>query len=178
MKSRKKGFLIWITGFSGSGKSELGKLVLPHISKKIGKTVLINGDDLRRIFDLRGYSKKERLENAKKFFGLYKLITDQGINVIFCVVSMFNKVRAWNKKHINNYIEIYIKTEIKKIIKQKKKRIYFKNKKNIVGIDIKPELPKNSDIIINNDFKKSTKEISKELLKKIIKIYERKQKRI
>ena len=140
MKSRKKGFLIWITGFSGSGKSELGKLVLPHINKKIGKTVLINGDDLRRIFDLRGYSKKERLENAKKFFGLYKLITDQGINVIFCVVSMFNKVRAWNKKHINNYVSC-IKTEIKKIIKQKKKE-YISKKKNIVGIDIKPELQK------------------------------------
>ncbi len=178
MKYNTKGFLIWLTGFSGSGKSELGKLILPQISKKIGKTVLINGDDLRRIFDLRGYSKKERLENAKKFFGLYKLITDQGINVIFCVVSMFNKVRSWNKKYINNYIEIYIKTEIKDIIKQKKKRIYFKNKKNIVGIDIKPELPKNSDIIISNDFKKSTKEISKELVKKIIMIYERKQKRI
>lgn len=171
MRSKKRGTLIWITGLSGSGKSEIGKLILPMIEKKIGPTVLINGDDLRDIFKLYGYTKKDRLENAKKFYGLYKLITDQGINVIFCVVSMFDAVRSWNKKFINNYIEIYIKTELKKIIQQNKKETYFNNKKNVVGIDIKPELPKNPDITITNDFKKNTKEISKILIKKILKVY-------
>ena len=171
MRSKKRGTLIWITGLSGSGKSEIGKLILPMIEKKIGPTVLINGDDLRDIFKLYGYTKKDRLENAKKFYGLYKLITDQGINVIFCVVSMFDAVRSWNKKFINNYIEIYIKTELKKIIQQNKKETYFNNKKNVVGIDIKPELPKNPDITITNDFKKNTKEISKILIKRILKVY-------
>ncbi len=171
MRSKKRGTLIWITGLSGSGKSEIGKLILPMIKKKIGPTILINGDDLRNIFKLYGYTKKDRLENAKKFYGLYKLITDQGINVIFCVVSMFDAVRSWNKKYINNYIEIYIKTELKKIIQQNKKETYFNNKKNVVGIDIKPELPKNPDITITNDFKKNTKEISKILIKRILKVY-------
>ena len=87
---------------------------------------------------------------------------------------MFNKVRLRNRSKIKNYVEIYIKSEVKKIIKQKKKKIYFKNKKNIVGIDIKPELPKDSDIVINNNFKKSIKDISNDLIKKIIKIYDKK----
>ena len=147
------------------------KIDFTNDKKKIGPTILINGDDLRNIFKLYGYTKKDRLENAKKFYGLYKLITDQGINVIFCVVSMFDAVRSWNKKYINNYIEIYIKTELKKIIQQNKKETYFNNKKNVVGIDIKPELPKNPDITITNDFKKNTKEISKILIKKILKVY-------
>ena len=75
---------------------------------------MINGDDLRKIFNLNGYSKEERLDNAKKFYGLYKLLTDQGINIIFCVVSMFNKVRIRNRNKIKNYVEIYIKSEVKK----------------------------------------------------------------
>ena len=175
MKSKKSGTLIWITGLSGSGKTEIGELILPIIKKKMGTTVLISGDDLRNIFNLFGYSKKERLENAKKFYGLYKLLIDQGINVIFCVVSMFDKVRLWNKKNIKNYIEVYIKTEFQKIIHQNKKETYFKNKKNIVGLDIKPQLPKNPDIIINNDFKKNIETMSKILSKKIINIYENRQ---
>ena len=81
MKSKKKGTLFWITGLSGSGKSEIGKLILTKLKKKIGKKVLINGDDLRKIFNLNGYSKEERLDNAKKFYGFITL-TDQGINVI------------------------------------------------------------------------------------------------
>ncbi len=49
-----------------------------------------------------------------------------------------------------------------------KKKIYFKkNKQNIVGLDIKPELPEKPDIIINNNFKKSIKSLSKETLFKI-----------
>ena len=174
MKIEKKNVLIWITGLSGSGKTVLGKLILPIIKKKIGPTILISGDDLRNIFKLYGYTKKERLENAKKFYGLYKLLTDQGFNVIFCVVSMFDKVRSWNKKNIKNYIEVYIKSDVKKIIQQRRKEIYFKNKKNIVGLDIKPQIPKNPDITINNNFKKNIREISKVLSKEIINFYENK----
>ena len=174
MKIEKKNVLIWITGLSGSGKTALGKLILPIIKKKIGPTILISGDDLRNIFKLYGYTKKERLENAKKFYGLYKLLTDQGFNVIFCVVSMFDKVRSWNKKNIKNYIEVYIKSDVKKIIQQRRKEIYFKNKKNIVGLDIKPQVPKNPDITIHNNFKKNIREISKVLSKEIINFYENK----
>ena len=174
MKIKKRGILIWITGLSGSGKTVLGKLILPIIKKKIGSTILISGDDLRNIFKLHGYTKKERLENEKKFYGLYKLLTDQGFNVIFCVVSMFNKVRSWNRKNIKNYIEVYIKSDVKKINQQRRKKIYFKNKKNIVGLDIKPQIPKNPDIIINNDFKKNIRKISKILSKEIINFYENK----
>jgi adenylylsulfate kinase-like enzyme len=174
MKIEKKSVLIWITGLSGSGKTALGKLILPIIKKKIGPTILISGDDLRNIFKLYGYTKKERLENAKKFYGLYKLLTDQGFNVIFCVVSMFDKVRSWNKKNIKNYIEVYIKSDVKKIIQQRKKEIYFKNKKNIVGLDIKPQIPKNPDITIHNNFKKNIRKISKVLSKEIINFYENK----
>ena len=37
MKSKKKGTLFWITGLSGSGKSEIGKLILPKLKKKLDK---------------------------------------------------------------------------------------------------------------------------------------------
>ena len=43
------------------------------------------------------------------------------------------------------------------------------NAKNIVGIDIKAELPKKPKILINNDFSKSIKFLSNELIKKIYK---------
>ena len=78
-----------------------------------------------------------------------------------------DEVRNWNRKNIKNYIEIYIKSDLKNIINKKKKRLYHNNKKNIVGIDIKPEYPKNPDIVINNDFKKNLDSLSKELIKKL-----------
>ena len=59
---------------------------------------------------------------------------------------------------------------MKKIKKKKLKKIYSKNIKNIWGIDIKPELPKNPSITINNNFKRSTKQMADLLIKKIKKV--------
>ena len=78
-------------------------------------------------------------------------------------------MRKWNKKNIDNYLEIYLKANIKKIIKRKYKRLYSQTK-NLVGLNVRAEFPKKPDIIINNNFKESIKSISDRLLKKIRKI--------
>ena len=68
---------------------------------------------------------------------------------------MFDKVREMNKRKFSNYIEIYIKTDLKKIVKKNKKKIYSRKKmKNIWGVDLKPQFPKKPNIVIVNDFKK------------------------
>ena len=172
-KYKKKGILFWITGLSGSGKTTLAKKLFPYINKKYGLSVHLDGDNLRKILDLHGYSFKDRVSNSKKFTKIAKLLTDQGINVVFSIIGLINKTRSWNKKNIKKYIEIYIKSDVKKIISLNKKKIY-KNKKNIVGINIKPQFPKNPDIIIDNNFNKSLNKMEIELRSKIDKIIKKK----
>ena len=80
-----------------------------------------------------------------------------------------NQPRNWNRKHIDKYIEIYIKSKIQNILLNNKKKIY-KLKKNIVGINIKPQFPKKPDIIIENNFNKDLNKINLELKLKVKKI--------
>ena len=47
-KNNNKGFVIWITGLSGSGKTTVAKKIKKKIIEQLGPTVLINGDDLRK----------------------------------------------------------------------------------------------------------------------------------
>ena len=82
-------------------------------------------------------------------------------------MGLYNKARYWNRKNIDNYVEIYIEANMNKIINSKKKAKHLRSKKNIVGLDIKAELPKKPDIIIKNDFNKSLDKLAKELLGKI-----------
>ena len=168
MKKKNYGTLFWITGLSGSGKTRISKKIHSHIKKQYGPTILFSGDDIRRIFSLRGYSYKDRIETVMKYSKLAKFITSQNINVIFAVIGMVDSIRNWNKKNIQNYVEIYIKSDLKQIIKKKqKKKIYNKIKKNIVGLDIKPDYPKKPHIVIYNNFKKNINSYSKELIIKI-----------
>jgi len=166
--NKKKGILFWITGLSGSGKTTISKKIRKDIIKFYGPTILVSGDDLRKIFKFIKYTSHDREVLTKKFCNFAKFITEQKINLIFAVVGMVHSARKWNKKNIDNYLEIYIKTNIKSIIKVNKKKIYHKkNSGDIVGVNIKPEFPKKADIIINNNFKRSTDILSKELIQKI-----------
>ena len=167
--SLNRGIVFWITGLSGAGKTSLANGIKKEIRKKFGPTLVINGDDLRKIFKLNKYDKFSRLKYTEQYSQFLKFITNQGVNVIFTVVGSFDKIRTWNRKNINNYVEIFIRTSVSKIKKKRKKRIYLKKTNEIVGIQIKPEFPKRPDIIINNDFKKSIRQLSAVLIKKIIK---------
>ena len=166
-KNENKGILFWITGLSGCGKTSIAKRIENDIKKKFGPTLTLSGDDLRKLFNLNKYSKKDRLSYASSYGKFCQKITNEKVNLIFSTVCLFHKTRRWNKKNITNYVEIYIKSDIKKIIKLKKKYFYIKKVKNILGKDIKPEFPKSPNIIIENTFKKSISNLSAELITKI-----------
>ena len=168
---KNKGILFWITGLSGSGKTSIAEKIKHQISKNYGPTLTISGDDLRKLFGYNKFSKKARLLYALSYSKFCKHVTDQGINVIISTVSLFHIVREWNRKNIKNYFEIYIKADIAKIIERKSKFFYKGNYKNIIGKNIKAEFPKRPDIIIENNFKKPLKGLSKDLLKKILNKY-------
>ena len=119
-----KGSLIWNKTLSGDAPRHwpiCGKRVsrLRHgsasVRKTYGKTVHLDGDGLRKILNLYGYTYKERLSNSKIFTQIAKLITDHNINVVFSIVGLMDEPRLWNKKNISNYVEIFIKSSVKKL---------------------------------------------------------------
>tara|TARA_A100001011_G_C13838640_1_gene645986 strand:+ start:20 stop:553 length:534 start_codon:yes stop_codon:yes gene_type:complete len=169
----KRGILFWVTGLSGSGKSSIAEKIWPRIKKKFGPTLLVNGDNMRQIFNLKKYDRKSRLENAINFSKFSEYVTNQGINIIFANIGMFHKARNRNRVKIENYIEVFIDAKLNDIVKKGEKRIYRKKQNNIVGKDIVAQLPKKPNITLKNDFTKSIKQISKELINKINEITEK-----
>ena len=111
--------------------------------------VFLDGDELRKIFgnDL-GYSKEDRLKSAIRNSRLCKLLSDQGIDVICCTISMFDSIREWNRENIKNYFEIYLDVSLETL--KDRKNIYLENN-DIVGINVLAEIPKNPDIVLDNN---------------------------
>jgi adenylylsulfate kinase len=171
MKLNKKyGIVFWITGISGSGKSTLSKEIYPFIKKKFGPTIILSGDNLRRIFKLNKYDKNYRMQVGKQYTKFLRIIIANKINVLFSVVGLFHELHKYNRNQLKNYIEILINANFKKTEIRKQKFFYKKKTSNVWGKDIKPEYPKNPHIILKNNFKKNKKSLSIILIKQINKL--------
>ena len=96
--------------------------------------------------------------------GMYKLITDQGFDVISCGIAMFDEVRDWFRANIENYREIYIKASMETLCRRDQKGLYSSGAKQVVGVDLPYEEPKHPDVLIENDGAETPEEIVHRLL--------------
>lgn len=167
-----KGRLFWITGLSGAGKTTIGTILYQRLKERYPNTVLFDGDVLRQVFgnDL-GYSKEERFACAMRYARLCKLLTEQGIIVVCCTISMFDEVRKWNRENIEAYTEVYIEVPMEILEQRNQKNLYDDVKKgtaeNVVGMDLELELPVNPDIVLQNDGAKRPEEMGEELWRQV-----------
>jgi len=168
--NKKKGIFFRISGLPGSGKTRISQKLLPKIKKEFGPTIMWSGDDIRRIFKNRKYSLKDRIEFGVMNIKLAKFFLGQKINVIFATVGLDEGIRKYTKKNIENYIEILISVDLKKLKNSNIRKFYKSGSKNVWGNDIKPSFPKKPTVKIKNNFKDSLDRISSRVLTQILKI--------
>ena len=77
------------------------------------------------------------------------------MHVVCCTISMFDCVRDWNRENINNYREIYIKVSMDTLRNRDQKGLYSgaskEERKEVAGIHVEVEEPKQPDLILWND---------------------------
>ena len=164
--------IIWITGLSGAGKTTLAKALYNDVKKKFPNTLWIDGDILRKHFqNTKKFDQKSRIEQYKKMIRLAKFCYEQKINIIISVLYFNDFIFKNNKKIFKNYFQIYLKANIKDLIKRDSKKVYSQNinkkKPFLVGIDIKWNEPTKSDLTIENFFNKKVNLVKRSILTKI-----------
>ncbi len=159
----EKGTVYFFTGLSGAGKTTLGGLFYKHLKTTKPNVVCLDGDGIRPVFmeDL-GYTSEERRKGAARIFRVCKLLSDQGIDVVCCSISMYQEVRDWNRSNIKNYKEIYVRVEKETLLKRNQKGLYTSGK-NVVGVDLPFEEPEYPDLIVQNDGEETPEEIVQRL---------------
>ena len=155
--------VIWLLGISGSGKTTLTKELKKQFDKENKKSYIIDGDLIRDFFDRDlGYSKEERIANIKRVLISAKVLEDNGIIPIVANISPFQFLRDFARSKFKNYIEIYLKRDIKNITNKD----FVYNDTNVVGVDMEFDEPTNPDLIIDTS-KKNIDESLRDILKVI-----------
>ena len=165
--------VIWILGLSGAGKSLLSLELKDELKKDFGEFIILDGDVVRRVFgnDL-GFSIEERNINASRISKLALFLSQNNINVIVSVLSLFPEWLKWNRENIKEYYEIFIDVPISILKARNRKNIYFlngKENKNVVGVDINFIKPIKPDLKISNDFDETSLKKNISLIKNLLK---------
>ena len=158
----------WITGLSASGKSTLSKLLVDHLKLSDRQVILLDGDELRQMFNDEAYTKEERIMIGMKYSRLCQLITSQGIDVVIAVIGLFKEIHDWNRKNITNYVEIFIDTPLHELKKRDPKGLYKKYAageiQNVAGLDLEVNFPENPEVYLKWSNKKTVDSMFQELL--------------
>lgn len=169
---------IWLTGLSGSGKTTLAIRLEKELFNRGYLVQILDGDNIRSgISSNLNFSNEDRLENIRRISEVSKLFINCGVITINCFISPTNKMRVEAKKIIGheNFIGVYINTDLNTCEKRDTKGLYKKARKgeikNFTGISSKFEKPDNTYIEI--DASKEINESLNDLIKNIIPIIEK-----
>ncbi len=167
------GFVIWLTGIPGSGKSTIAKR-LKEVLKSKGLCVEhLDGDEVRPwLSPEAGFSREDRVRHLRRVAFVSHLLARNGVVVIASFVSPYRETRDLARELNKGYfVEVYVKCPVEVAIERDPKGLYKKalkgEIKNMTGIQDVYEPPENPEVVVETD-KESVDESVKKVLDYLI----------
>ena len=166
-----KGFTLWFTGLSGSGKSTISVQIAKRLRDSGRNVEILDGDEVRtNLSKGLGFSKEDRDTNIKRIGYVAKLLSRNGTIAITAAISPYREVRDHCRKEIGNFVEVFAKCPLEALIKRDVKGLYKKalagEIKEFTGVSDPYEEPLNPEVVVLTDtetVEQSTEKIIKKL---------------
>jgi adenylylsulfate kinase len=171
------GFVLWLTGLPGAGKSTLANLAKERFSGNGHGVEVLDGDELRRNLSPElGFSKQDRELHAKRVAYLSKLLSKHGVIVIVALISPYRESRKYARDLIGqHFAEVYVKASPETCRRRDPKGLYKKAQEgkiaNMTGMQDPYEPPLEPELILDtetNDAVRCVDELYNFLTKRVL----------
>lgn len=151
-----EGFAVWITGMPASGKSAITHEIVKKLEERGVRAQVLESDELRKVLTPKPtYSDGERDWFYETMIYLGKMLTDNGVNVIFDATGNKRKYRDSARAQIKRFAEVYVKCPPEVCMKRDPKGIYKKAMKGkaptVPGLGSLYEEPLNPEVMAESD---------------------------
>lgn len=165
--STDKGFVLWFTGLSCSGKTTLADIIAKKLKPLGIKVERLDGDVIRKgkLSDDLKFSKEDRDKNIKRVTFVSKLLSRNGVAVLASFVSPYRKTRQQIRDTVTNFIEVAINANPKVCALRDVKGMWNKASKGEIkgftGYDAPYEYPLQPEIYCNTDYETIEESVAK-----------------
>jgi len=149
-----KGFTLWFTGLSASGKSTLAEKVRDILLERGLKVEVLDGDVVRQNLSKGlGFSKEDRDTNIRRIGFVCNLLTRNDVVAIGAAISPYKAIRNENRKLIGRFVEVYCKCDLDTLKSRDPKGLYEKALRgeiqNFTGVSDPYEPPENAEVVVD-----------------------------
>ena len=125
--NEERGFTLWFTGLSGSGKTTIAELVERELRNRERPVEVLDGDIVRtNLSKGLSFSRDDRNINVLRIGFVANLLTRNGVGVIVSAISPYKEARDQVRRRIVDFVEVYVDAPLEVCAERDVKGLYKK----------------------------------------------------
>jgi adenylyl-sulfate kinase len=167
------GFVIWITGLSGSGKSTVSSILERRLRAQGYRVEILDGDVVRQHLtgDL-GFSRPDRDANVRRIGWVCELLARNGVVAIASVISPYRAVREELRNRIGRFVEVYMEVPLEVVAARDVKGLYRRAQAgeipNFTGVSDPYEPPLAPDVVCHSDGRETPEQSAAKVVRVLV----------
>jgi len=150
------GFVLWLTGLSGAGKSTIAAKLAPALAERGHRVELLDGDEVRtNLCQGLGFSREDRDTNIARIGYVAGKLAKHGVAVLVAAISPYRQARDRVRAQVDNFVEVHVAAPVSTCAERDPKGLYAKalsgEIKNFTGVSDPYEPPLTPEIILHTD---------------------------
>jgi adenylylsulfate kinase len=150
-----EGFVVWMEGLPGSGKSTLSREVSRRLKAAGWKTEILDGDEVRHMFSPElGFSRSDREFHARRVSYVARMLARNGVAVLVAMITPYETSRQAARSQVSaRFAEVWLKCPVEICRQRDPKGLYRSvqegGAKKMTGVDDPFEEPLNPELVVD-----------------------------
>jgi adenylylsulfate kinase len=121
------GFVLWLTGLSGAGKSTVAAKLGPALAERGHRVELLDGDEVRtNLCQGLGFSRADRDTNIARIGYVAGKLAKHGVAVLVAAISPYRAARDQVRTSVDHFVEVYVAAPVSTCAERDVKGLYAK----------------------------------------------------
>jgi sulfate adenylyltransferase/3'-phosphoadenosine 5'-phosphosulfate synthase len=156
VRDERKGFVVWLTGLSGAGKSTIASLLREELAERGRLAEVLDGDEVRtNLSKGLGYSKEDRDTNIRRIGYVARLLARSGGVAITAAISPYREIRDEVRGQTPNFVEVFVRCSLGELVRRDVKGLYRKAMAgeipNFTGVSDPYEEPLTPEVVVDSE---------------------------